>query len=156
MSNWVESLVPRKEMVKRCRVLLHPSNWLLKRSFNWSESARLLVSCWLCLLSFSSLQMDSHFDFWKVTILYLNLTVLYTFRDLSAIAGIRLRRKDATNENVMGGRHSTEVALALLTQLTRVRFSAFPRFFRIKKIRISWCCRDLSTGVCCLECVGSA
>ena len=30
-----------------------------------------------------------------------------------------------------GGRHSTEVAFALLTQPTRVQFLAFPRFFRI-------------------------
>ena len=37
----------------------------------------------------------------------------------------------------VGGRHSTEVAFALLTQQTRVRFSTFPRIFPN-----SWCCWD--------------
>ena len=41
-------------------------------------------------------------------------------------------------------RPSTEVALALLTQLLRVRFSAFTNIFR-EISGNSWCCWDLST-----------
>ena len=35
-------------------------------------------------------------------------------------------------KTTMGGRHSTEVAPALLTQPTRIRFPAFPKFFSEK------------------------
>ena len=47
----------------------------------------------------------------------------------------------------LGGRHRTEVAFALFTQLARIRFTVFPSCFRI---RISRCHRDLSTSVHCL------
>ena len=38
--------------------------------------------------------------------------------------------RNSLSTKLVGGRHSTEVASALLTQPTRVRIPAFPKFFR--------------------------